>query len=172
MDSVPISCTAFLSIPFSSILSDIGSFFQSDSLAKNKKGLLHESERLRATAPISMYFSIPSELVAQDDIMRAALDDAGRGNERKFRLLAELRETECATVAHGRANLGERRFDIFLQGACVRNIGVNALLEGELFAAAKVITLPVARTIRALAPILLVVCAVHHDAIRRTLVKA
>ena len=43
--------------------------------------------------------------VLADDVVRAALDDAGRGDEGDLRLLLELGDRERPAVAHGRADL-------------------------------------------------------------------
>ena len=104
--------------------------------------------------------------------MCAALDDAGRRDEGELCLVTELREAERTTVAHRRADLGERRLHVLLQRPCIGDVGINPLLKGELLAPAEIIPLPVARAVRALAPIFLIVGAVHHDTVRRALIEA
>ena len=104
--------------------------------------------------------------------MRAALDDAHRGHERQTRLLLQLADGQRAAVAHGRAHLRQRLLDIVGELAGVGHVGVHALLEGQLLAAAEVIALPVARAVGALAPVLLHERAVDVDLVRRALVEA
>ena len=116
--------------------------------------------------------SIAAEFVLEDDIVRAALDNARGRDERDLRLLAQLRQRQRAAVAHRRADLGQRDVDVVLERAGVRDIGVNAFLEGELARAAEVVALPVAGAVRAFAPVLLVVRAVDLDLVRRALVEA
>ena len=71
--------------------------------------------------------------------MRAALDNARGRDERDLRLLAQLRQRQRAAVAHRRADLGQRDVDIVLERAGVRDVGVNAFLEGKLARAAEVV---------------------------------
>ena len=95
--------------------------------------------------------------------MCAALNNAGGGNERENCLFLQLGNGECTTVAHGGLDLCQGDSYVILQTTCVRHVGVNALFKGELLVAAKVISLPVARACRALAPIFLVVGATNAD---------
>ena len=59
-----------------------------------------------------------------------------------------------------------------MQGTCVGDVGVNALLEAELALTAEVIALPVARSVGALAPVLLDVAAVDDELCRGAFVEA
>ena len=93
--------------------------------------------------------------------MGAALNDTGRGYQSQAGLLLQLRNAQGTAVAHGRTDLAQGNAHIVLQAAGIRHVGVNALLEGQLLGTAQVITLPVAGTIGALAPILLVVGAIN-----------
>ena len=61
---------------------------------------------------------------------------------------------------------------VILQRAGIRYIGVHALLEGKLAVAAEIVALPVTRTVRALAPVFLIIGTVDLDLIRRALVEA
>ena len=79
---------------------------------------------------------------------------------------------QCAAVAHGRADLCQRLLDVIGELAGVGHVGVHALLEGQLLAAAEVVALPVARAVGALAPVLLHERAVDVDLVRRALVEA
>ena len=83
--------------------------------------------------------------------MCAALDDRGCGYQRDLCLLLELRNGQRAAVAHGGTYLAQGQAEVVLQRACVRNVGVNAFLEGQLLVAAHVVALPVAGTGRTLA---------------------
>ena len=104
--------------------------------------------------------------------MGTAFHDTGCRYQRKFCLIAEFRQGQRTAVAHGAANLGQRRADIVLQGAGIRNIGVNAFFEGEFLGAAQIIALPVAGTVGTFAPVFLVIGAVDFDLVRRAFVKA
>ena len=59
-----------------------------------------------------------------------------------------------------------------MQRACVGDIRVNAFLEAELGLAAEIVSLPVAGTVRALAPILLDIASVDNELCRGAFVKA
>ena len=88
-------------------------------------GLSQQTAFLLRNAAVPELFAGGSGLL-ENDVVRAALDDGGSGNERDLRLLLELRNGERAAVAHGRADLAQRQAEVVLQRACVRNIGVNA----------------------------------------------
>ena len=104
--------------------------------------------------------------------MRAALDDAGRGNERELCLLLEFRDRQCAAVAHGGLDLRKRQRYVVAKTARVRDVGIDALLERQLLVAAEVVPLPVARTRGALAPVFLVISAVEIHLAGRAFVES
>ena len=135
----------------------------SKALPPMRKGFCHTVYRKK---------SIASELVLQDDVVRTALDDARRGYERDLRFVAQLTEVERTAVAHRRADLAQRDVDVVAQGTGIGNVGVDALFKRQLAVAAEVVALPVARAVRAFAPIFLVVGAVDLDLVRRALVEA
>ncbi len=104
--------------------------------------------------------------------MGAAFDDADRGDEGEFRFLLQFFDAQRAAVAHGGANLRQGDAHVVVQRAGVRNVGIDAFLEGELAVAAEVVALPVARAVRAFAPILLVEGAVDLHLVRGAFVEA
>lgn len=104
--------------------------------------------------------------------MGAAFDDADRGDKGKLGPLLQLFDAERAAVAHGGAHLRQRDAHVVVQRAGIRNVGIDAFLEGELTVAAEVVALPVAGAVRAFAPVFLVECAVDLDFIGGALVKA
>ena len=73
--------------------------------------------------------SVAAKLVLQDDVVRAALDDARRGYERDLRLVAQLAQGERSAVAHRRADLAQRDAEIVAQRAGIGHVGVDALFE-------------------------------------------
>ena len=77
-----------------------------------------------------------------------------------------------AAVAHRRFDLGQRKVDIVMQGACIRHVGIYAFLELHARVAAKVVALPVARAVGAFAPVFLDVIAVDIQLVGRRFVEA
>ena len=75
-------------------------------------------------------------------------------------------------VAHRQADLAQRAVDVIAQETGIGNVGVDAFFKRQLAVTAEVVALPVARAVRAFAPIFLVVGAVDLDLVRRTLVEA
>ena len=104
--------------------------------------------------------------------MIAALDDAGGGDERELRVLLQVRDRRHAAVAHGRLDLVKASCDVILQGARVGDVGIHALFKRKARLAAEVVTLPVARAVRAFAPVFLDVHAVDEQLVRRRFVEA
>jgi len=124
-------------------------------------------------AAVLVYFVLPRrEFVAQDDVVGAALNDADRGDEGELGPFLQLFDAERAAVAHGGAHLRQRDANVVVQRAGVRNVGIDAFLEGELTVAAEVVALPVAGAVRAFAPIFLVESAVDFHFVGGALVKA
>ena len=115
---------------------------------------------------------IPLAGGAEHHIVIAALDDAGGGDERELRVLLKIGDRGHAAVAHGGFDLIKATRDIILQRACVGDIGIHALLKGKTRLAADVVALPVARAVRALAPVFLDIHAVDKELIRGRFVKA
>ena len=65
--------------------------------------------------PLSLCYrkeSVAAKLVLQDDVVRAALDDARRGYERDLRFVAQFTEVERTAVAHRRADLAQRDAEV------------------------------------------------------------
>ena len=104
--------------------------------------------------------------------MAAALHDGGGGNHSQLGLLLQLGDGECAAVAHGALDLVQGGLDTIGQRTCVRDIAVHAFLKAQLGGTAQVITLPVAGTVGALAPVLLHILAIDAHLVRGALVKA
>ena len=104
--------------------------------------------------------------------MGAAFDDGGGADQGQACLFLELGDREGTAVAHRGLDLVKRAAHAVLEGAGVRDVGVDALDEAELRGTAQVVALPVAGTRRTLAPVLLHVLAVHVDALGRALVEA
>ena len=104
--------------------------------------------------------------------MGSAFDDRGRGDQGQACLFLELGDREGTAIAHRGLDLVECAAHAVLEGAGVRDVGVDALDEAELRGAAQVVALPVAGARRALAPVLLHVLAINVDALGRALVKA
>ena len=108
----------------------------------------------------------------EDDVVGAALDDGGGGNQGDLGVLLQFGDTQRAAVAHGGLDLAEGLADVVLEAAGVGHVGIHALLEGQLLAAAEIVALPVARAVGALAPVLFHERAVDVDLVRRALVEA
>ena len=85
--------------------------------------------------------------------MRAAFDDRSRRYQRNLRVLLEFGNGQHAAVAHRRTNLCKRTLNVVLQRTSIRTVRVNAFLKRQLLVAAEVITLPVAGTVAAFAPV-------------------
>ena len=109
---------------------------------------------------------------AEGNVVIAALDDAGGGDERELRVLLQVRDRRHAAVAHGRLDLVKASCDVILQGARVGDVGIHALFKRKARLAAEVVTLPVARAVRAFAPVFLDVHAVDKQLVRRRFVEA
>jgi len=73
----------------------------------------------------------------------SAFDNTRRGYESNLSLFLQLRDGDCAAVAHCGFYFIEGFFYVIVERSCVGYVGVNALLEGKLCLAAKVVTLPV-----------------------------
>ena len=71
-----------------------------------------------------------------DNIVSAALNDAGCRNKGELRLFLKLGNSKGSAVAHGGLNLCKGEVYIVLKTACIGHIGVNALLKGKLLIAA------------------------------------
>ena len=110
--------------------------------------------------------------VAQGDVVGAAFDDGGGGDEGQTRVVLQLFDGEHATVAHGGANLAQRKLDVVFQRAGVWHVGIDAFFEGELAVAAHVITLPVAGAGRAFAPVFFHVVATDAYAVGWRFIEA
>ena len=104
--------------------------------------------------------------------MGAAFDDGGGADQGQACLFLELGNREGTAVAHRGLNLVKCAAHAVLEGAGVRDVGVDALDEAELRGAAQVVALPVAGTRRTLAPVLLHVLTVDIDALGRALIEA
>ena len=103
-----------------------------------------------------------------NNVVRSALDNTCCRNEGEFCLLLKFRYCECSAVAHCGLNLSKRNSNIVFKASCVRNIGIDAFLEGELLVAAEVISLPVSGTIGAFAPIFLIIGAASQSRVTVT----
>ena len=84
--------------------------------------------------------------VLDHDVVGAALDDGGGGDEGETGLVLQLGDGERTAVAHGGLDLVQGAVHAVLEGAGVGHVGVDALDEGELLGAAQVVALPVAST--------------------------
>ena len=104
--------------------------------------------------------------------MRAAFDDRSRRYQRKMSRSSGTRNGQHAAVAHRRTNLCKRTLNVVLQRTCIRNVRVNAFLKRQLLVAAEVITLPVAGTVAAFAPVFLHIVAVDDDLVGGRLIKS
>ena len=103
--------------------------------------------------------------------MRAALRDAGGGNDGHLRGLLQLFYGHRAAVAHRGAHFVEAPFHIVFEAARIGDVTVHSFLEGQPRLSAEVVTLPVARAVAALAPIFLDVIAVDVELVGRALVE-
>ena len=83
---------------------------------------------------------------AEGDVVIAALDDAGGGDERELRVFLEVWDGRHAAVAHGRLDLIKASCDVILQRACVGDVRVDALFKGKTRLTAQVVALPAAAT--------------------------
>ena len=106
------------------------------------------------------------------NVVCAALNDTGRGYQRQLCLLLQLGNGQRTAVAHGGLDLCQGNGYVILEAACIRHVGVDTLFKRELLIAAKVISLPVARTGRAFTPVFLVVGAADADLVGGAFVKA
>ena len=105
--------------------------------------------------------------------MCAALDDGCRRNYNEACLLLELFDGGRSAGAHCCLDLRKGSVNAVFEVTCVRNVRVNAFLEGHLAAlAAVVVTLPVARAVGAFTPIFLNVRAAYQKLSRRGLVES
>ena len=105
--------------------------------------------------------------------MCAALDDGCGGYDYEACLLLELFDGRGAAGTHCCLNLCKGYVQAVLEVACVRNVRVNAFLESHLAAlAAVVVTLPVACTVGAFAPILFNICTAYKELSRRGFVES
>ena len=105
--------------------------------------------------------------------MCAALDDGCGGNDYEACLLLEFLNGRGAAGAHCCLNLCKGYVQAVLEVTCIRNVRVNAFFESHLAAlAAVVVTLPVARTVGAFAPILFNICAAYKKLSRRGFVES
>ena len=96
--------------------------------------------------------------------MCAALHDGDGGHKRQLGLVAQLGDGVRAAVAHGRAYFQQCGGHAVRQRSGVGDIGVHALLKGELvLRAAEVIALPVAGAGAALTPIFLHIAAADEN---------
>lgn len=95
--------------------------------------------------------------------MVAAFHDGRGRDERQTGILLQVGDGLDTAVAHGALDLVETDLYIVVQGACVGHERIDALFKAQLARAAEVIALPVARAVRALAPVFLHIDAVDHD---------
>jgi len=84
-----------------------------------------------------------SGIVLEHDVVRAALDDGDRGNQRQTGLQLQLRNVQSAAAAHGGLDLVQGQGHVISQRAGAGYVGVDAFLEGQLGSAAHVAALPV-----------------------------
>ena len=110
--------------------------------------------------------------VLLNDVVRAALRDAGGGDDGHLRGLLELLYGDGSAVAHGGTHLIKALFHVVFEAAGVGDVAVHTLLEGEPGLAAEVVTLPIAGAVAALPPILFDVVAVDVEFVRGALVEA
>ena len=73
--------------------------------------------------------------------MRAALHNAGGGNEGELSFFLQLGDGERAAVAHSGFYLVEGEGDVVLQTSRVGDVGVHTLFERQLARAAEVVAL-------------------------------
>ena len=112
------------------------------------------------------------ELIAWNNVVGAAFNNTYRGYKRELRFILQFLDVERAAVAHCGAYLAEGNSDVVMQRACIRYVGIDTFLEGELGSSAKVITLPVAGTVGAFTPVFLIECAVELNLICRAFIEA
>ena len=89
-------------------------------------------------------------LVLENNVVAAALDNADGGYKGELRVALERVKIRHAAAAHCGRYLVYALFEVVVQGACVGDVGVDALLEAELALTSEVIALPVAGAVRAL----------------------
>ena len=104
--------------------------------------------------------------------MAAALDDGNGGDQGQFCFFLQLWNGQRAAVAHGGADFAQRQTHVILERACVWNIGVNALFEGQFLVTAQVVSLPVSCAGRTFAPVFLHIVTVDVDLVGWAFVKA
>ena len=99
---------------------------------------------------------------AQGDVVVAAFDDGGGGNQRHAGVLVKVFNSLDAAVAHGGLYLIKGELYVVVQGTGVSYVGIDAFLKGELACAAQIVSLPIAGAVAAFAPVLFNVSTVHE----------
>ena len=109
---------------------------------------------------------------AQGDIVVAALDNGGGGNQSQLSIALQVGNVDDAHIAHGRLDLVQALGHIVLQRTGVSDVGVNALFKDQAALAAQVIALPVAGAVGTFAPIFLHILAVDQDLVGGAFIEA
>ena len=122
----------------------------------------------------SIYFygcvrEVPAVLL--EHVVGAALHHGGGGDQGEASLFPKFGDSGGAAVAHGGPDLVEGGLHVVVEGTGVGNVGVHALLEGQLLVAAVVVPLPVPGPGAALAPVFLHVAAVDEHLVGGALVE-
>lgn len=87
--------------------------------------------------------------------MGAAFYDGGSGYEGELCFLLQFRNGDGAAVAHGGFDLGTGLFYIFLQRACIGNVGIHPFFKGQLLGTVQIVAAPVSCAVGTFAPVFL-----------------